>query len=430
MLFRSWQSYNVVPDTPMVNDIAAIQYMYGANTSYKTGNDTYTFDPTTPFLHTIWDAGGNDTISIANFTAGSVIDLQAGHYSSLRMTPETSPNVVWTTPPPTSTYDGTNNLGIAYGVTIENAIGGSGNDILIGNAVANRLQGNGGANTIDGGAGIDTAVYTGNFSAYNIGVTNSGYTVSLAANAAQKDTLSNIERLSFADATVSLNMASLADDALQAQYTALAEKFYVAYFGRPADAGGLANMVAQFKAGGVPTTTGAFVAAYDTNTTVKTLIDSFGNSGESATLYHGTNRDFVSSIYSHVLGRAPASTGLDFWTTALDNGTLARGLAALNIVAGAEANQTSQGVIDAALIANRVTVAANFTAILDQPAEVAGYAGSVAAASARALLDAVNQNTSIVAYESNVIGTVSQMAGATAVQLVGIQHIDSGLMSA
>jgi hypothetical protein len=414
----------------MINDIAAIQYVYGANISYQTGNNTYTFDPATPFLHTIWDAGGNDTISIANFTAGSVIDLQAGHYSSLRMAPEQSPaGIVWNTAPPATTYDGTNNLGIAYGVTIENAIGGSGNDTLIGNAVANHLQGNGGANIIDGGAGIDTAVYTGNFSSYVLGTSGSGYIVTSLTNPSQSDTLTNIERLSFADASMSLNVSSLAEDALQAQYTALAEKFYVAYFGRPADANGLANMVSQFNSGNVPASTSDFVGAYATNATVKSLIDSFGNSAESALLYHGTNRDFVTAIYSYLLGRAPDQEGLDYWASALDSGSLARGWAALNIAAGAEANKTAQGQVDAALVANRVTVAANFTTLLDTPSEVSGYAGPAAAAIARSLLNNVDQNTSMLAYETTVIATVSQLSGHAQAQLIGIQHAAEGAMA-
>lgn len=426
-----WETNNIVPDTPMVNDIAAIQYLYGANTSYKTGNDTYIFDPSTPFLHTIWDASGNDTISIANFTVGSVIDLTPGHYSSLRINPAVDPGVNWTTPPPISTYNGTNNLGIAYGALIENAIGGSGNDILIGNATANRLQGNGGANLLDGGGGVDTAVYMGNFSSYTVAGGGNSYAVALGGNPSQQDTLSNIERLSFADATVALNMAGLADNSLQAQYLALAQKCYVAYFGRPADANGLANMVSLFVSSNAPTTTASFISAYTSNGTVKALIDIFGNSPESAALYPGSNRDFVTAIYANLLGRTPDLEGLNYWSGALDAGNLVRGLAALHIVAGAEANKTAQGVIDAALIANRVTVAHNFTIILDKPAEVAGYAGDAAAAAARTLLYGVNQDTNILGYESKVINMVAQLSSGmqgntVAAELVGIQYLDHG----
>lgn len=53
---------------PMALDIAAIQTIYGANTTYAAGNDTYHL-PTTDGLGThwscIWDTGGIDTISNA-----------------------------------------------------------------------------------------------------------------------------------------------------------------------------------------------------------------------------------------------------------------------------------------------------------------------------------------------------------------------------
>ena len=47
------------------------------------------------------------------------------------------------------------NISIAYGVTIENAVGGSGNDTIVGNAVRNVLNGNAGDDTLNGGAGKD-----------------------------------------------------------------------------------------------------------------------------------------------------------------------------------------------------------------------------------------------------------------------------------
>ncbi|RZT06119.1 Peptidase M10 serralysin C terminal [Duganella sp. CF402] len=419
----AWESYYIVPDTPMVYDIAAIQYLYGANTSYNTGNNTYTFDPATPFLRTIWDAGGNDTISVSNFSNGCVIDLTPGHYSSITIPSDVRTDIDWgSTPPPTGTYDGTNNLGIAFGALIENAIGGSGNDTLIGNSVANHLQGNGGSNSLDGGSGIDTAVYSGNYSAYTLAAAGSGYSVVLRSDASQKDALANIERLSFADGTMALNAASLAEDASQARYVELVQKFYVAYFGRPADANGLTNMVAQFIAAGAPTTADGIVLAYQNNAAVKALVDSFGVSAESAALYHGSNDDFVTAIYAHLLGRTPDQEGLDYWSGELDGGGVVRGMAALSILAGAEANTTTQGKTDALLIANRITVAGNFTMLIDQAPEVNAYAGDLAAATARAMLDAVDQNTSILAYESKVFSTLSQMSSATLAEIVGVSH--------
>jgi len=427
---HSWTAYHVVPDTPMVDDILAMQYLYGANTSYHAQDDTYTFDPTTPFFRTLWDAGGNDTISVANFTQGCQIDLRPGHYSSLHMQSDTGAGINWQKAPPTPTYDGTNNLGIAYGTTIENAIGGSGNDTIIGNDVANHLQGNGGSNILDGGAGIDTAVYTGHFSDYSIKQVNGGYTVTLKADPTQNDTLSNIERLSFSDATMSFGLDGVAEDPLQAQYTAMAQKLYVAYFGRPADYIGLNNMVSQLEALHAPTNTTDLLTAYHNNSGIASLIDSFGLSQESAALYgSGTNADFVQSIFQHLLGRTASGDGFQFWVSALDGGGLSHSLAALNILQGAETNTTPQGLLDGQLVAERVTVASNFYGAFTTAAEINAYAGADAAAQARAMLAGVSASTNVVDYESTVIDTMNSLLLVKAA-LVGVSDASHGAVMA
>ena len=223
----SWTSYNVIPDTPMLYDLAAIQYLYGANTTYHSGNDTYTFDPNTPFYRTIWDAGGTDAISVSNFTKACTIDLNAGHISKITIESDTSPSGVnWPTPPPTKNlYDGSDNLAIAFGVTIENAIGGSGNDTLVGNITNNNLSGGVGNDTInagdgndtisggagndviDGGDATDVVLFSGVRASYTINYTSGIFTVTSFADGT--DTLSNVENASFTDQTVSL--ATLAD---------------------------------------------------------------------------------------------------------------------------------------------------------------------------------------------------------------------------
>lgn len=144
-----WLTYYINRETPMVLDIAAIQYIYGANNNHKTGDDTYTFDPTKPFFKTIWDAGGKDTISVSNFSLGCIIDLTPGNYSSLSYPRPSDPAGA------TVTYDGTNNLGIAFNCIIENAIGGMGNDKLTGNNANNNLDGGPGNDIMYGGMGND-----------------------------------------------------------------------------------------------------------------------------------------------------------------------------------------------------------------------------------------------------------------------------------
>ena len=67
--------------TPMAFDIAVIQQKYGTNTSYHTGNDTYTL-PTAnqhgTFYSCIWDAGGIDTIRAGLTSTSCAIDLRGG----------------------------------------------------------------------------------------------------------------------------------------------------------------------------------------------------------------------------------------------------------------------------------------------------------------------------------------------------------------
>lgn len=200
--------WHVPAETPMVLDIAAIQYMYGANYTFHTGNDVYSFNPATPFFKTIWDAGGNDTISVSNFTENCKIDLTPGHYSSIRIL--SAPIAAGYSFPSTTvpTYDGTNNLGIAYGAIIENAIGGSGNDILIGNSANNTLTGGAGNDTIDGGAGIDTASYLDVYAHFTITPTGGNFSISDKVGLNGIDTLSNIERLKFSDTNLALDITN------------------------------------------------------------------------------------------------------------------------------------------------------------------------------------------------------------------------------
>jgi Ca2+-binding RTX toxin-like protein len=146
----------VTPETPQLYDVAAIQYLYGVNTTTHVGNDNYVFSPTDdPFFRTLWDAGGTDSLSIAGFSANGVINLQGGRFSSVPILSEELPPGYSASEP---TYFGRDNLSIAFGAVIENAVGGSGADIISGNGVANLLDGGAGADIIAGGAGDDTYV--------------------------------------------------------------------------------------------------------------------------------------------------------------------------------------------------------------------------------------------------------------------------------
>jgi len=172
MSYAEWNGDNMAgitngtyrPTTLMIDDIAALQHLYGVNEQYKTGDDVYTlgsFDGgTTNDNHiyaTIWDAGGTDTISWASQSTVASINLNAGSFSCFGNIsgPDDSDlgSNSWTA--------GDGILGIAHNVVIENAKGGSGVDTIVGNSAANVLYGGGGAGILDnltGGGGADTFV--------------------------------------------------------------------------------------------------------------------------------------------------------------------------------------------------------------------------------------------------------------------------------
>jgi serralysin len=134
------RSQSFYATTPMIDDIAAVQYMYGANYSTRSGNTTYKWNPGQQILETIWDGGGVDTIDWSNQTSAATISLQDGTYSQLGPAYQTS----------NKGGIERRTLGIAYNAIIENAYGGSSPDFITGNASANLLRGNGGNDTLNG----------------------------------------------------------------------------------------------------------------------------------------------------------------------------------------------------------------------------------------------------------------------------------------
>jgi len=163
--------------TPMIYDIAAIQTMYGADPTTRNGATTYGFGNNTGravfdfskdlgSVFAIYDAGGIDTLDASQFTGDSVINLWPGTISSIgRAGGNTGDAMI-------------ENIGIAFNTTIENVIGGSGNDVLWGNDASNiidqvlgggtargfggqdRMIAGNGAEQFDGGDGLDTIDYS------------------------------------------------------------------------------------------------------------------------------------------------------------------------------------------------------------------------------------------------------------------------------
>ena len=126
------------------------------NTGTRANPDFSLTGPEVSGILTLYDSGGNDTLDLSTEFNDTRVDLR----------PEQSPGVYGV-------------VAIARGTIIENAVGGSGNDHIIGNTVANRLdggpgndhlwgnngedvlEGGAGADKLDGGAGIDWVTYQG-----------------------------------------------------------------------------------------------------------------------------------------------------------------------------------------------------------------------------------------------------------------------------
>lgn len=153
---------------------------------------------------TLIDTAGIDTLNASACTEDLRLDLSASSSSRI---------------------DG-RDLRIATGTVIEHAIGGDGNDSLIGNGAANYLRGmrgndslngaagrdvlNGGAGSdnLTGGSDIDIAIYGVVRTAATVSKTTSGHTVTSAVDGT--DTLTEVERLRFSDIGVALDLAGSA----------------------------------------------------------------------------------------------------------------------------------------------------------------------------------------------------------------------------
>jgi serralysin len=136
--------------TPMALDIAAVQHLYGANMSHRTGNDVYQLPKVNrrgTFYSCIWDGGGVDEISHAQGRGACTINLNEATLAKKKAGGFISSVL--------GVYGG---FTIANGVVIENAVGGNKNDKIIGNNADNLLNGGLGADTLRGGAGDDTYI--------------------------------------------------------------------------------------------------------------------------------------------------------------------------------------------------------------------------------------------------------------------------------
>lgn len=111
-------------------DYAALSYLYNAKL-LNTGDNSYALtEESGQIVQTIYDDGGNDTLDASRINTPVILNLNVaapGKLSSVGLTPDGQA--------------AENNLSLGLNTLIEHAIGGTGNDKLIGNSSSNTLIG-------------------------------------------------------------------------------------------------------------------------------------------------------------------------------------------------------------------------------------------------------------------------------------------------
>lgn len=171
-----------------------------------------------------------------------------------------------------------------------------------------------------------------------------------------------------------------------ASYYKLAQQLYVAYLGRPIDPAGLTNVIATLRQAGAPNSLVELKQAYASNPMVRVLLDCLQGSDESRAVYPtSTPNDYVAALFEAMVGRSPTSQELGVYVNAVQDGRISYGALPLHIISDISAARNVEGVVDRAVLNNRVAIAANFTATLSRLTAIS-YAGDAAAAASRNML--------------------------------------------
>jgi serralysin len=159
--------------TLMMQDIAALQRLYGANFTHNAGDTVYRWNPATGEMSidgvgqgapagnrifaTVWDGNGVDTYDLSAYASNVSINLSPGAWSTFSTGLLARLDFSGSRVAPGNVANALQFERDARSL-IENAVGGSGNDRIIGNVADNRLTGNAGNDSLVGGSGHDTLI--------------------------------------------------------------------------------------------------------------------------------------------------------------------------------------------------------------------------------------------------------------------------------
>lgn len=278
-------------------DLQALRYLYGSQ-AWNTGNNNYTLTASQAQSGvTLLDEGGSDTLDLSALAGSATLDLRPGKTSSAGVN-----------------SDGLslrNNIATGVGTYIENAMLTRGDDVAIGNQMANVFYSMGGNDVIDGQDGLDTVVLPGKRQVWTVspsaslaGIWNAeGVNGDLASVELQ-----SIEKLRFDDRAIDLRTA-------EGQSANLVARVLGAVFGRQA--------VSNAEYAGI----GLYFVdqlAYRSDALMQLAL----NARIGANASHA---QVVDLLYTNVVGQAPTAQARAEYVDMLDSGSVS--VAALGLMA-------------------------------------------------------------------------------------------------
>ncbi|PSJ16191.1 DUF4214 domain-containing protein [Nitrosomonas supralitoralis] len=296
--------------TPMILDVIALQQAYGEGSGTSgSGNDTITAG--VAGYRTYFDTGGIDTVDLSEYTGGAYFNMGvsiigAAHLVGVSVSIFDAQNAISLGKDPSNLrwfygeYEkafGSAAADHVIGNSLDNVIDGEdGNDVLAGGGGNDSLNGGGGDDNINGQGGIDTAIYINNRSAFTI-THNIDRSITIRDNISREgtDTLNGIERISFSDEHLALDVdgnAGIAARTLGAVFgvNSIANKGYV----------------------------GIGLGLLDGGMSYSSLMEFAINTKLGVSV---SNNDIVNLLYTNVMGSAPSISDLNYYVGLLRDGT-------------------------------------------------------------------------------------------------------------
>ncbi|MCX7170390.1 MAG: DUF4214 domain-containing protein [Proteobacteria bacterium] len=301
--------------TPALLDIAATQYLYGANTSAAGSTHTFTFSNSSAFVSSLLASGSNDTIDISNQTLTSMIFMTPGSLSSIGIGTDGAP--------------ARNNVATPYSESLLGVIDGPAADLIVGNALNNTFYGFAGADSIDGG-GSNTLVLSATSASFN--------------NAADGQ-FSNVQSVDASTATAAVTIdAHQQSEALTLLGSAFRDNI-IASTGGGSISGGAGNDTLSGSAGNDVAVYASNRTGYATSSAASghyAIVDKIGSSGTDtlinideiryadgmqnldiaadAKLITPAQLNSLTELYIAFFNRVPEASGLDYWINTLAGG--------------------------------------------------------------------------------------------------------------